>query len=170
MRLFRPIVFFALLGSGCGTLGPKAAESKSDSKPVAKSVCETPRDRKPTATAAPFLLESFRCSMQPSPSLNVGIRVYSSIDGRETTLIYGPDRMDSPPVENDSFMYLGVKVVLAGTAEGRTRYSFQHPKISLQITVPRSSSKSDVFEASYSEEAGANDVKGACTRVSSVTY
>ncbi len=164
-------VLFALAAlAGCATLTHRSeGESKPEPKAIAKATCG-PRDRKPTSTAAPFLVEAFRCSMQPGRSLNVGIRVYSSLDGKENTLIYGPERMDTPPIANDSILYNGAKVVLAGTADGQTQYAFQHEKISLQIKVPRSALDSALFEASYSDDAGAAGIKGYCTRVSSVTY
>lgn len=168
----------ALLGVGCATFpGRPSPGTKSEGRALPpspngpKTACDaTARDRKPTAAPAPFLVEAFRCSMQPSQNLNVGIRIYSSLDGKETTLIYGPDRMDTPPVPNDSLLYTGVKVVLAGTAEGHTQYSFQHPKLSLQIIVPRSALPSAIFEAVYSDDAGASAIKGLCTRVTPVTY
>lgn len=156
MRHFGTFALLAFIITGCATLDHRPSEPK--------------RERKATRVPAPFLVESFRCSMQPTPSLSIGIRVYSSIDGKETALIYGPDRMDSPPVENDSFLYYGAKAILTRTTEGRTLYSFEHPKISLRITVPRSSSKSEVFEAVYSEENGSKGAQGACTRVSIVSY
>jgi len=170
MRYTSWIILTAFTLTGCASLARQSETRKSESKPVAGTGRDSARDPKPIAEPAPFLVEAFRCSMQPSPRLSVGIRIYSSIDGKETTLIYGPDRMDTPPIENDSFLYNGVKVSLAGNADGRTQYTFQHPKISLQIAIPRSSSKTDVFESVYSEETGAKGVKGACTRVSSVTY
>lgn len=166
---------FALFSVGCATFpgrpAPAAKTGETKAAPAPKVACEpTPRDRKPTSLPAPFLVEAFRCSMQPSPNLNVGIRIYASLDGKETSLIYGPERMDTPPVPNDSLLYTGVKVVLAGTTEGHTQYNFQHPKLSLQIVVPRSAAPTAVFDAVYSDDAGANAIKGLCTRVTQVTY
>ncbi|MBS1961635.1 MAG: hypothetical protein JST04_05435 [Bdellovibrionales bacterium] len=165
----------ALFGAGCATFpgrpAPAAKTADAKAAPAPKVACEpAPRDRKPTSEPAPFLVEAFRCSMQPSLNLNVGIRIYSSLDGKETSLIYGPERMDTPPVPNDSLFYTGVKVVLAGTTEGHTLYNFQHPKLSLQIAVPRSALPTAVFDATYSDDAGANGIKGVCTRVTQVTY
>jgi hypothetical protein len=166
----------ALAFGGCASIpgGPPAVAEKApkvvETVAVVKPpVCE-PRFRKPTAANAPFLVEAFRCTMQPSPNLHVGIRVYSSLDGKETTLIYGPERMDSPPVANDSVLYNGVTVVLAGADGGKTQYSFQHAKLSLQINVPRSAPETAVFDAIYSDDTGATGIKGVCTWVTPVTY
>ncbi len=168
----RCLVFFIFILTSCAAFPKPEMASKTPPKPgpavVAKVACE-PRNRKPTAVSALFLVESFRCTMQLSANLNAGIRVYSSLEGTENSLVYGPERMDSPPLANDSFLYNGVTVLLAGTASG-TQYSFQHPKIALQITVPRSSVDTAVFAATFSEESGATALKGLCTRVSQVTY
>jgi len=164
------LIVILVFSAGCSTASHRDIEPKPEPRPVAKVACDPPKERKPSSDPDAVFVEAFRCSMQPSPSLNVGIRIYSTSDGKLTNLIYGPDRMDTPPVENDSVLYNGVKVILAGSAEGKTVYSFQHRRISLQITVPRSSTKTDVFEAVYSDEGGASGVKGLCSRVSSVTY
>jgi hypothetical protein len=167
-RCLNRSLFITLALSGCAT-APVKSETVSPAKPLITKVACEPRDRKITPTPAPFLVESFRCSMQPGRSLNVGIRVYSSLDSRENSIIYGPERMDTAPIANDSILYNGVKVLLAGTAEG-TQYSFQHEKLSLQIRVPRSAPDTSAFEAIYSDDAGAAGIKGFCVRVSPVTF
>jgi hypothetical protein len=172
-RLPFRIAALSLAGfTGCALAPTKRVASTAPAKAAVatKSSGHESRDRKPTSAAAPFLVEAFRCSMQVGANLNAGIRVYSSLDGKENSLIYGPERMDGAPVANDSFLYNGVTAVLSVNADGKTVYSFQHPKVALQILVPRGSPETAVFEAGFSEESGATGLKGLCNRVSPVVY
>jgi hypothetical protein len=153
---------FCFILVGCTTLHPAPERTLPPVSPPSRVHAK--------AKPAPFLVEAFRCSLEVSPNLNAGIRVYSSLDGKETNVIYGPDRMDSRPIANDSILYNGVKTVLANTSDGQTLYSFQQAKFTLQIKVPPARSANGVLEASYSDHAGASGIKGFCARVSPVVY
>ncbi len=166
------IAFSVVVGfTSCTTLTPRSPASKGLSASKTNEaeprvvVIKTPR--KPTPDP---MVEAFRCSMQAGSQLHLGLRVYSSLDGKENSVLYGPERLDLPPNPYDHQLYVGVSAVVAGANDG-THVTFKHPRIAIQIAVNHNADASTPLEAVFTDEgSGARQIKGYCTLVSKVAY
>ncbi len=166
------VPFFMIGLASCATFAnarkpasnPSAAVKKADPRP-AKTASSSAK--KPTTEP---LVEAFRCAMQVGQHLNSGIRIYSSLDGKENSILYGTEKMDLPPNPNDHQLYLGVSAVVAGLNGGKD-LTFKHPRIEIQISVVHNADKHTPLEAVYSDRgSGALNVQGHCTQVSEIAY
>ena len=108
--------------------------------------------------------------MRVDQHLNSGIRIYSSLDGKEHAILYGTEKMDLPPNPNDHQLYLGVTTVAAGFNGGKD-IRFKHPRIEIQVSVAHNADQHTPLDAVYTDQAsGAMNVKGYCTQVSEISY